>query len=76
MGIVFESPRMANELFLLFDTFAAKNTYEVKLDAKGNLIWLEQTPDGQVTYVAEPKTSRGRRLTVWIVSLLPVEWML
>ena len=62
--------------FLLFDTFAAKNTYEVKLDAKGNLIWLEQTPDGQVTYVAEPKTSRGRRLTVWIVSLLPVEWML
>lgn len=59
MGIVFESPKMANELFLLFDTFAAKNTYEVKLDAKGNLIWLEHTPEGQVTYVTEPKAEAG-----------------
>jgi hypothetical protein len=37
---------------------------------------VEQGLDGEVVHDREPGTSVWRRLAVWLISLLPVEWLL
>lgn len=76
MGLVIESERLAETVARLFDETVAHTTYEVVLMSNGGLEWIERTENGEVRYRAEPKTGLLRRFAVWVMALLPIEWLL
>jgi putative cardiolipin synthase len=77
MGVVIESPRLAEAISRVLDEETQRRAYEVKLAGNGRgLEWVEQTAEGEVRYDTEPKTGWFRRLGVRIMSWLPIEWML
>jgi putative cardiolipin synthase len=76
MGLLIESERLAETVAKLFDETVAHTTYEVVLASNGDLEWIERTDGDEVRYRAEPKTRLLRRLGVWLMALLPIEWLL
>jgi putative cardiolipin synthase len=76
MGLVIDSPAMAQQFKALFDTELPLRAYEVRLTGNGSLQWIERTPDGEKIHDTEPGTSAWRRAVVGFLSILPIEWML
>ncbi len=77
MGLVIESPVLAQRLGQFFDTDVAMTAYEVVLAEDGrNLEWIEQTPSGSKRYDTDPDTSWLLRRQVDFLSILPIEWLL
>jgi cardiolipin synthase C len=76
MGLVIDSPILAQRLHDTFVTRVPKSSYEVRLTAQGSLEWIEQTPNGVVRHETEPDSSAFKRATVWFLSLLPIDWLL
>jgi putative cardiolipin synthase len=77
MGLVIDSPKLAGALSDAFDREAARTCYELRLAKNGkDLEWVEQTPQGEVRFDTDPKTSFAKRLGVGFMSLLPIEPML
>ena len=77
MGVVLESPRLAQALSAGFATTVPGVSYEVRLGEDGfNLVWIEQTPDGPKTHTTEPGTTWLQRTGVTVLSVLPIEWLL
>ena len=51
--------------------------YQLSLDAKGDIVWTEQLPNGQSkTYYTDPGSTFLQRMIMRLLSLLPIEWML
>jgi len=76
MGVVLESPRLAQALSEGFATTVPGVAYEVRLGEDGfNLVWIEQTPDGPKTHTTEPGTTWLQRTGVTVLSVLPIEWL-
>jgi putative cardiolipin synthase len=77
MGLVIHSQQLAAAVSAGLDAQLASSAYQVELAADGqSLQWLEQTPQGPVRYQTEPKAGLWRRLTVMLMSLLPIDWLL
>ncbi|MBN9132104.1 MAG: hypothetical protein J0H48_01885 [Nitrosospira multiformis] len=76
MGFVIESPKLAKQIATTFHHIVPVNAYEVRLSENGKLYWIEQHGEKQVRPDTEPGTSFWQRLGVWILSVLPIEWML
>lgn len=77
MGVVIESPKLAGELSNLLDREIERIAYEVSLEKSGNdLEWVERSPEGEVRYTKEPKTTFMKRFNVGFLELLPIEWLL
>jgi len=77
MGLVIESPALAQRLAAFFDTEVPMVAYEVRLTPDGrDLEWIEQTPAGEKRYDADPGTSWFLRRQVDFMSVLPIEWLL
>ncbi len=76
MGLVIESATLAQGIADGMDVGLAKVAYEVRLTESGALVWIEQTPQGEVRYLSEPKASLGRRIGASILAVLPIEWLL
>jgi len=76
MGIVVESPVLAGRIADVFDRQVPLLAYEVRLDRRGGLRWIERTGESRIVHDDEPHTSLARRLGVWLLSLLPIEWLL
>ena len=76
MGLVIDSPAMAQRLRAFFDTELPLLAYEVRLTGDGSLQWIERTPEGEKIYETEPGTSAWRRAVVDFLSVLPIEWLL
>ncbi len=77
MGLVIESPMLAQRLAAFFDTEAPRVAYEVRLAPDGcNLEWIEQTPSGAVRFDVDPETSWLLRRKVDFMSILPIDWLL
>ena len=77
MGLVIESPVLAQRLAAFFDTDAPLAAYEVRLMPDGrHLEWIEQTPTGPKRYDTDPGTSWFLRMKVDMLSILPIEWLL
>jgi putative cardiolipin synthase len=76
LGLVIRSPRMASELSDLFDTQIPSLAYEVRLDADGDLEWVER--EGEVTRVLqrEPGRTAFKSLGLGVLSILPIEKLL
>lgn len=76
MGLLIDSPVMAEDLKVFFDSGVPLLAYEVRLTDKGRLQWIERTPEGEKTYDTEPGTSVWRCTGVDFLSILPIEWLL
>lgn len=76
LGFVIDSPALAQAVHQAFDTSIPANAYEVKLSAGDRLIWIERFDEGEVRYDQEPNTGLLKRGGIWLLSLLPIEWLL
>jgi len=78
MGLLIDSPTLANQLASTFDAGFPGTAYEVRRrnGARG-LEWIERPPKGgERRLTTEPGTSAAKRALVRFLSLLPIEWML
>ena len=76
LGFVIDSPTMAKRISATFDTAIPANAYEVRLDKKGRLYWLERRGDELIRHRKEPGTHLLQRLGIRMLSWLPIEWLL
>ena len=76
MGVVIDSPALAQRIADAFDSSIPANAYEVRLSDTGELYWLERRGEQLVRHDTEPGTSFWQRAGVWFLSLLPIEWLL
>jgi putative cardiolipin synthase len=77
MGVLLESPVLAQELAQAFAEKIPFQAYEVRLTGSGTTLeWLERRPDGDRLHTNEPETGGLKRFGVWFMSLLPIESML
>lgn len=76
MGFVIDSPALAKEMVDAFDRSLPQHAYQLRDGPDGALQWVERQGDHMVVHDAEPRTGIGLRLAVWLLSLLPIEWLL
>ena len=73
-GLYIESPELAERLTAYMATgVAPANSYRVRLDPNGGIVW-ETVRDGEIVrYRDEPETGFRRRFVANLVKLLPIE---
>jgi putative cardiolipin synthase len=76
MGFVIDSPVLAGRISSAFDHRIPVEAYEVRLSPERKLYWLERRGNSVVRHDVEPGTSLGQRAGVWLMSLLPIDWLL
>jgi phosphatidylserine/phosphatidylglycerophosphate/cardiolipin synthase-like enzyme len=77
MGLVIESPALAQQLSSAFEREVPKLAYEVRLTADGHCAeWVDRRNGGEVRYDTDPGTSMARRAWIDFLSILPIEWLL
>ena len=76
LGLIIDSPELARQLGDVFDRVVPQAAYEVRLTPEGALQWLERTESGLVVHDREPEATATRLAMVFLLSLLPIEWML
>lgn len=76
LGFIIDSPTLAGVLPERFATTIPRRAYEVRLTDAGNLVWIERDRDRIVRHTVEPGTTRVQRLTIAVLSMLPIEWLL
>jgi putative cardiolipin synthase len=76
LGFIIESPTLANSLAERFEKEIPASAYEVHLTGNGELYWTARRDGKEVRYDTEPGTSFWLRTAVWVMSLLPIEWLL
>ncbi|MFN7223077.1 MAG: phospholipase D family protein [Paracoccaceae bacterium] len=73
MGILIESPQMAEDLHTAFDRGMAGLAWQVRLQS-GQKVWIDTARRTVVT--KEPGSTAVKRLVVTVVGWLPVEWLM
>lgn len=76
MGMVIDSPALATRLTETLDRTLPTRAYEVKLDDRGAVIWLERRGDQVIRHEKEPGTGWFKRAAVKVLSWLPIDWLL
>ena len=76
MGFVIDSPALANRMEVALSRRFLASAYEVRLSDAGKLYWIERRDAEWVRHDTEPGTSFWRRLEIWLMSMLPIEWLL
>ena len=76
MGFVIDSPALAQRMEVALSRRFLASAYEVRLSDAGKLYWIERREGEWVRHDTEPGTSFWRRLEVWLMSMLPIEWLL
>ncbi|TKW66357.1 MAG: phospholipase D family protein [Paracoccus denitrificans] len=76
MGFLIESPTIATEGASSFVTDISKRSFRPVLD-DGDMLWQDPQPDGGVVMIEhEPGLGVGNRIAVYVLNLLPIEWLL
>jgi cardiolipin synthase C len=73
MGLLIESPRLGARITRQFDELATERAYQPFIDRLNRLGWRDA--DNKL-YRTEPESRPLQRLFAWIISWLPVEWLL
>jgi cardiolipin synthase C len=77
MGVVIQSPEMAQFMNQAINEALPDVTYQVKLSAQGKLEWLKTNDKNQTkVYHHEPDTNLWQRIWVKVLSWLPLESLL
>ena len=73
MGMAVESNKLASEMAEDIETILPTLTYRLELTDKGRLCWSYSGGGVEETLHKEPHTTFWRRLSTWLMSLLPIE---
>jgi putative cardiolipin synthase len=75
MGVLFESPQLADQLRAQFqDTISPLLSYRVEYEKGEGLVWFDRTAAGEDRrHDDEPDASVARRISVTLLRLLPIE---
>lgn len=76
LGFIIDSPELAQAIADIFATEVPARAYEVKLDNKGRLYWQENNRGEVIIHTTEPGTSGSQRAVIYLLSVLPIEWLL
>jgi putative cardiolipin synthase len=76
LGLVFESPVLANRLATIFDVDVLNEAYELRMAENGRVTWIERTAAGEVRHTSTPGASAFRSLWIGLLSLFPIEGLL
>lgn len=76
VGLVIESQDLQNRISQQLDVYLPKIAYQVKLDQKGQVIWLEHTPQGIITHYVDPESNDFQRFMVDFVAMTPFEGLM
>lgn len=72
-GLLIRTPQMATEIDRLMDSQLRTRAYEVKLDARGQLYWLDQTHQPTKIWHEEPHASWIDHAVMRVTGWLPIE---
>jgi cardiolipin synthase C len=76
MGFVIDSPALAHRMEVALSNRFLASAYEVRLSDTGQLYWIERREGEWVRHDTEPGTSFWQRVEIWLLSILPIEWLL
>ncbi|WOE32263.1 MULTISPECIES: phospholipase D family protein [unclassified Acinetobacter] len=77
VGLVIESNILQDQISNTLNDQLHKVAYELKLNDKGKLFWLDHKENGTIIYhTKEPQTTKFQRFAIRCVSFLPIEWMM
>ncbi len=76
LGFVIDSPTMAQAIADAFATVIPARAYKVRLNEAAALQWVEQRNGEEIVYAQEPRTGFWLRAFVFVLSVLPIEWLL
>lgn len=76
MGFLIESAALARNSRLAVENLA-RRSFQPMLDTDGAMVWQETLPDGTVTvHPHEPGLRFIDRVAVYVLNVLPIEWLL
>lgn len=78
LGFVIHSPTLAKDISALFDNQIPYESYQVVLNDKNKVHWIEREDEYNVPQIhdTEPGTSFFSRWWLQFISKLPIEWLL
>jgi len=76
MGVVMESTVLAKIFEAVMTERVPFDAYEVQLSRSGALQWIERRQHGGITHDVDPGTTAWQRAEIWLLSALPLEWLL
>jgi putative cardiolipin synthase len=72
IGVLIDCPALASRLPEKLGPTLATEAYRVELEGN-RLVWVTQQDGREVRYYNEPTTTFGRRVSTWLVGLLPIK---
>ena len=76
LGVIIKSPQLAGDTAALIDRVVVTRMYEVILNEKGQLRWVDRSSGEDVILTKEPDTTWGRRFNAGFMRILPVRGQL
>ena len=76
MGLMIESPALAQQISRSFDAYIPTRAYRLSLTPAQQLRWHSGVGHPPPVYDTEPQTAWYQRWALWLLGLLPIEWML
>lgn len=76
MGFILHSETLAGQIADAFKNRIPATAYQVELENKSELVWLEQRNEKTIKHTQEPGSSIWKRLSVKLFSFLPIDWLL
>jgi putative cardiolipin synthase len=78
MGLLIDSPEMAQRMSATLDASLPTAAYQVRLDSSGRLSWTHEAghPPAPVTTTTEPGSHALKRLLLRVLGWLPIEGLL
>lgn len=73
IGVIINSPPLADAVHKTMDDNLKKYAYKLVLDSKQKINWLKETPAGIVTLRKEPKMKWWQKAGMKMISWLPIE---
>jgi putative cardiolipin synthase len=76
LGFLIQSPALASAVSDAFQNSIPATAYEVVLSKDGKLNWIERREGRVIVHKVEPGTTQFQRTGIWLLSHLPIEWLL
>lgn len=76
MGLMIESPRLAQAISRSFSEDIPSRAFHLSLGEDGQLRWQSGVGQPPPVYSVAPQTTWYQRWTLWLLGLLPIEWLL
>ncbi|MBS0364653.1 MAG: phospholipase D family protein [Proteobacteria bacterium] len=76
LGVIIDSPALAGRIEAGISERMAQAAWKVSLSPAGELRWSGERDRRPEQLDVEPQTRLYQRLGVWLLSLLPIEWLL